>query len=62
MEATPRLNGILEIYNASGEFTTVAGEKTKVDIAGVKEFEMECPAGKKHSKIRISIEIIEETA
>ena len=61
MEKASRLNGILEIYNASGEFDIIAGEKIEIEIAGEKEFEETCPADKK-CKIRISIEILERAA
>jgi len=61
MEKVSRLNGITEIYNASGEFNIVAGEKLELEIAGNKEFEETCPANLKQ-KIRLSIEIIEEPA
>jgi len=47
-------------YGADGNFSAVAGEKVKVDIAGVKQLEAECPAGKKWINIIISMKIEEE--
>lgn len=58
MEKMATLNGTVEIYNASGSYTLVTGEKIKIDIAGVKEFEETCPAGHVWA-INVRVRIVE---
>ena len=47
-------------YGADGTFTATEGQKLKIDIDGVKKFEVTCPSGKQWINILISMKI-EET-
>ena len=59
MENVSTLNGTTEIYHASGEFTLAAAEKFKIDVAGVKQYEEECPADHTWT-VKVRVTIIEE--
>lgn len=47
-------------YGADGTFTATEGQKLKIDIGGVKQFEVTCPSGKQWINIIVSMKI-EET-
>ena len=47
-------------YAADDDFNAVAGEKVKIDVAGMKKFEETVPAGKQWAHIIISMKIEEK--
>lgn len=47
-------------YGADGTFSATEGQKFKIDIGGVKQFEVTCPSGKQWINILVSMKI-EET-
>ena len=47
-------------YGADGTFSATEGQKFKIDISGVKQFEVTVPEGKQWVNILISMKI-EET-
>jgi hypothetical protein len=58
MELNQISNGT-KVYGADDTLSMTAGEKIKVDVAGVKEFEQTVPVGKKWT-VNISMKVTEE--